>query len=151
MPVTRSTTVATRGRVHNSALKPWWRAPLSRAASTLRSCAALIRGFLPARPAAFRAPVPPFRHCRYQRDALCLVTFNCRAIEASEDSPLANRRAACLRRRSREKKSRVWRLAIPELYGCFQSLSLINARYCHSIMRDSIGTRTGPETGSSAQ
>jgi hypothetical protein len=54
------------------------------------------------------------------------------------DQPLANIRAARSRRRSRETKSRIWRPAITRVYGYFPPTSLQNAKYCHSIMRDSI-------------
>src|SRR5215831_612560 len=105
MPVRRSITAATRGKVHRSVVNPCAGAPRRKAPSSPANSAAVNRGFRPARPAPFRPRWPATFQAAYQRHAVIGVTANVR-VTAACDSPRANRRAASNRRASNPAKSR---------------------------------------------
>jgi len=105
-PVRRSITVATRGKVHRSVLKPCASGPARIARSTSASCAPLSRGLRPARPAPLSPARPSACQAWNQWWALTRVTPSALAT-ATCDSPRANSRAACSRRVSIAAKSRV--------------------------------------------
>jgi hypothetical protein len=92
----------------------------------------------PARPAARSPAIPSDFHCRCHRLTLCRLAFSWRATEPCV-SPLANKRAACLRLFSRLAKSR----------SCFLCTTMAQHDtvlfQCHCIMRDSIGVAISPD------
>jgi hypothetical protein len=90
----------------------------------------MSRGLRPARPAARSPAIPSDSHCLSQRLTLCRLAFSWRATEPCV-SPLANKRAACLRLFARPTKSR----------NCFLCTAMAQHDTilfpCHCIMRDS--------------
>jgi hypothetical protein len=104
-PVSASMSLATRGNVQRSVLKPCARGPRRSARSTVTNCPASSCGFRPARPAPLSPARPSAFHVWNQWCALTRVTPKAFAT-ATCDSPRANSRAASSRRASIAAKSR---------------------------------------------
>src|SRR5215831_18138010 len=137
MPVRRSITAATRGKVHRSVVNPCAGAPRRKAPSSPANSRAVNRGFRPARPAPFRPLRPATFQAAYHRQAVIGVTANVRATAAC-DSPRANRRAASNRRAANPAKSRRAPRGVP-----IPQRGMVAHVLHNSISRDSLGGLAG--------
>jgi hypothetical protein len=111
-PNSRRITLATRDSVQSGVGNPASCGPVVRISARRASCSAVIRGLRPARPADFKASVPPCSSARCQRITDWRLAPTRRATSACV-CPFSSRRLARIRRFSIPAKSRFFAMPRP--------------------------------------